>query len=126
RLARSGFRPSGDLWFLAVADEEDGTADVGMRWLLEQRTHIRPDFALNEGEGVRLELADGRVVVTLAVGDRGTFPVRVVALGEACHASRRSQGDNAVPRLAEILRRVGTGMPPVQSNEYVDRMLRAL
>ncbi len=24
QLARSGFRPRGDLWFLAVADEEDG------------------------------------------------------------------------------------------------------
>ena len=126
RLARSGFRPSGDLWFLAVADEEDGTADVGMRWLLEQRPDIRPDYALNEGEGVRLELIDGRVVVPVAVGDRGTFPVRVVALGEAGHGSMPSQGDNAVPRLAEILRRVGTGMPSVQSNEYVDRMLRVL
>ena len=37
-LARSGFRPRGDLWFLAVADEEDGMADVGMRWLLESAT----------------------------------------------------------------------------------------
>ena len=34
-LVRSGWRPRGDLWFLAVADEEDGMADVGMRWLLE-------------------------------------------------------------------------------------------
>jgi acetylornithine deacetylase/succinyl-diaminopimelate desuccinylase-like protein len=34
-LARSGFRPRGDLWFVAVADEEDGFEDVGMRWLLE-------------------------------------------------------------------------------------------
>jgi acetylornithine deacetylase/succinyl-diaminopimelate desuccinylase-like protein len=126
RLARSGFRPSGDLWFLAVADEEDGTADVGMRWLLEQRPDIRPDYALNEGEGVRLELADGRVVVTLAVGDRGTFPVRVVAVGEAGHASMPSQGDNAVPLLAEILRRVGRGMPVPHPNEYVDDMLRVL
>jgi acetylornithine deacetylase/succinyl-diaminopimelate desuccinylase-like protein len=126
RLARSGFRPSGDLWFLAVADEEDGTDDVGMRWLLEQRPDIRPDYALNEGEGVRLELADGRVVVTVAVGDRGTFPVRVVALGEAGHASMPSQGDNAVPLLAEILRRVGSGLPAPRANEYVDHMLRVL
>ena len=39
-LARSGFRPRGDLWFLAVPDEEDGMADVGMRWLLETRPDI--------------------------------------------------------------------------------------
>ena len=53
-LARSGFRPRGDLWLLAVADEEDGMADVGMRWLLEQRPDIRPDLAINEGGGERL------------------------------------------------------------------------
>ena len=54
-LARCGFRPTGDLWFLAVADEEDGTADVGMRWLLETRPDIRPDMSVNEGGGERLE-----------------------------------------------------------------------
>ena len=62
-LARSGFRPSGDLWFLAVADEEDGFADVGMRWLLEERTDIRPTHSVNEGGGERLPLTDGREVV---------------------------------------------------------------
>ena len=41
-LARSGFQPHGDLWFIAVADEEDGAADVGMRWLLETRPDIVP------------------------------------------------------------------------------------
>ncbi len=59
-LARSGFRPRGDLWFLAVADEEDGMADVGMRWLLEARPDIRPTMSVNEGGGERFELSDGR------------------------------------------------------------------
>ena len=55
-LARSGWRPRGDLWFLAVADEEDGMADVGMRWLLEHRPDIRPDLSVNEGGGERFDL----------------------------------------------------------------------
>ena len=55
-LARSGWRPRGDLWFLAVADEEDGMADVGMRWLLEHRPDIKPDMSVNEGGGERFEL----------------------------------------------------------------------
>src|SRR5262249_15078930 len=46
-LARTGFRPSADLWFLAVADEEDGFEDVGMRWLLEERTDIKPTYSIN-------------------------------------------------------------------------------
>ena len=77
RLARSGFTPRGDLWLLAVADEEDGFADVGMRWLLEHRPDIKPDYALNEGDGLRLELRDGRAVMGIAVGDKGTYPARV-------------------------------------------------
>ncbi|HET9840749.1 MAG TPA: M20/M25/M40 family metallo-hydrolase, partial [Nocardioides sp.] len=58
-LARTGFRPRGDLWFIAVADEEDGYADVGMRWLLEERPDIRPTHSVNEGGGERLPLSDG-------------------------------------------------------------------
>jgi acetylornithine deacetylase/succinyl-diaminopimelate desuccinylase-like protein len=125
-LARSGFRPAGDLWLLAVADEEDGTADVGMRWLLEQRPDIRPDLSVNEGGGELLELADGRRVLTLGVGEKGTYPVRVSAVGEAGHGSTPSVGRNAVPMLGELLRRVGTGMPVPQQHELVDAMLDVL
>lgn len=126
RLAREGFRPHGDLWFLAVADEEDGTADVGMRWLLESRPDIRPDRAVNEGGGLLLELADGRRVMTVGVGEKGTYPARVTALGEAGHASTPSVGRNAVPLLAALLSRVGTGMPAPRRSELTDRMLDVL
>jgi acetylornithine deacetylase/succinyl-diaminopimelate desuccinylase-like protein len=126
QLAREGFRPAGDLWLLAVADEEDGMADVGMRWLLEERPDIRPTYAVNEGGGERLELTDGRTVVTVGVGEKGTYPVRVSAVGEAGHASTPSVGRNAVPLLGELLRRVGTGMPRVQDHPLVQAMLGAL
>ena len=96
-LARQGFRPRGDLWFIAVADEEDGTADVGMRWLLEQRPDIRPTMAINEGGGERLPLTDGRTALTFSVGEKGTLPVNLVAVGEAGHASMPTLGRNAVP-----------------------------
>ncbi|WP_243060910.1 M20/M25/M40 family metallo-hydrolase [Nocardioides sp. SR21] len=125
-LAREGFRPRGDLWLIAVADEEDGTADVGMRWLLEARPDIRPDLAINEGGGERLPLADGRVVQTVSIGEKGTFPARVVAVGEAGHASTPDVGANAVPLLAELLRRVGPGMPTPQESPHVDAMLAVL
>lgn len=126
RLAREGFRPTGDLWLLAVADEEDGMADVGMRWLLEERPDIRPTYALNEGGGERLELADGRRMLTLGVGEKGTYPVRVSARGEAGHASTPSVGRNAVPLLGELLRRVGTGMPQLRPHPLVAAMLEVL
>jgi acetylornithine deacetylase/succinyl-diaminopimelate desuccinylase-like protein len=126
RLARSGFRPSGDLWLLAVADEEDGTADVGMRWLLEQRPDIRPHLSLNEGGGQQFVLTDGRRVSTVAVGEKGTYPARVVALGEAGHASVPDLGDNAVPHLGELLARIGRGRAVPSANPSIEAVLAVL
>ncbi len=125
-LARSGFRPSGDLWFLAVADEEDGSADVGMRWLLEARPDIRPDLSVNEGGGERLELVDGRTMLTVGVGEKGTFPARVTAVGEAGHGSMPTVGDNPVPRLGALLGRVGLGLPRPRQHPVVAATLAAL
>jgi len=125
-LARSGFRPRGDLWFIAVADEEDGFADVGMRWLLEERPDIRPTHSVNEGGGERLPLSDGREMIGYSVGEKGTFPVQVTAVGEAGHASVPTLGRNAVPLLARLLPRLGDGLPdPAPAPEAV-AMLRAL
>ena len=56
--------------FVAEADEEDGTEEVGMAWLVKARPDIATDYALNEGGGERLELADGRVVVTVNIGEK--------------------------------------------------------
>jgi acetylornithine deacetylase/succinyl-diaminopimelate desuccinylase-like protein len=125
-LARSGFRPRGDLWLLAVADEEDGFADVGMRWLLEERTDLRPTHSINEGGGERMPLSDGREVVAVSVGEKGTLPVQVTALGEAGHASIPTLGNNAVPLLARLVTRLGSGMPEPEANPMVSAMLTAL
>ncbi len=125
-LARTGFRPRGDLWLLAVADEEDGFADVGMRWLLQERTDIRPSHSINEGGGDRLPLTDGREVVCLSVGEKGTYPVRVTALGEAGHASIPTLGNNAVPLLARLIPRLGDGMPEPAVTPVTSAMLAVL
>src|SRR5215218_270225 len=125
-LAWSGFRPRGDLWFLAVPDEEDGMADVGMRWLLEARPDIKPSMSVNEGGGDRFELTDGRVLTTVGIGEKGTYPARVTALGQAGHGSTPTVGDNAVPHLGEVLARVGRGLPDPAPHPLVDTMLRVL
>jgi acetylornithine deacetylase/succinyl-diaminopimelate desuccinylase-like protein len=105
-LAREGFRPRGDLLLISQSDEEDGSDEVGLPWLLRERPDLRCDYAIDEGGGARLELADGRVVYTLQVGEKATLPVTVTALGEAGHASIPTLGRNAVPLLAELIRRV--------------------
>jgi acetylornithine deacetylase/succinyl-diaminopimelate desuccinylase-like protein len=126
RLAREGFRPRGDLLLLFVADEEDGSARVGMNWLVDAHPEIRCDLAINEGSGQFYPLADGRVVADISVGEKGTQPVRVDALGAAGHASMPSIGSNPMPRLGELLQRIGVGLPTPRRHEVVDEMLRTL
>jgi acetylornithine deacetylase/succinyl-diaminopimelate desuccinylase-like protein len=61
-LATSGFRPRGDLVYVAVADEESGSA-YGARWLAEHaRDAVRTDYVLTENGGIH-------------VGDRVTMTV---------------------------------------------------
>ena len=56
-LARTGFQPRGDLLLISQADEEDGMEEVGMPWLLKERPDLRCDYAIDEGGGMRVELA---------------------------------------------------------------------
>jgi acetylornithine deacetylase/succinyl-diaminopimelate desuccinylase-like protein len=125
-LARDGFRPRGDLVLVMVADEEDGSADVGMKWLVRAHPEIGTDFSLNEGGGAHYRLADGRLVAEISVGEKGTCPVRIDAVGEAGHASMPSVGRNAVPLLGELLRRIDGGMPTPEAHQVVERMLDTL
>ena len=106
QLARTGFQPRGDLLLISQADEEDGTGKVGMPWLLDERPDLRCDYAIDEGAGARLELPDGRTIVTLQVGEKATLPATVTALGEAGHASVPTLGRNAVPLLATLIQRL--------------------
>jgi len=105
-LARSGHRPRGDLLFIAQADEEDGVRDVGLSWLVRERPDIRADYAIDEGGGARLELADGRIGYSINVGEKAALAAYVTALGEAGHASVPLSGDNAVPHLAVLIERL--------------------
>jgi acetylornithine deacetylase/succinyl-diaminopimelate desuccinylase-like protein len=125
-LARSGFRPKGDLVFIAQADEEDGVADVGMRWLVRARPDLRVDYAIDEGGGDRLVLADGRVVVPIETGQKAVLPVAVTAIGVAGHASRPRSAANAVPRIAELVRRIDAYEPARRTLPATARMLDVL
>jgi acetylornithine deacetylase/succinyl-diaminopimelate desuccinylase-like protein len=125
-LARSGFRPRGDLMLIAEADEENGTDVVGLQWLVRERPDIRADYVLNEGASERLTLADGRTVVTINVGEKATLPALVTALGRAAHASTPLAGANAVPRLATLIGRLAAHRPPRRLLPATRALLEAL
>jgi acetylornithine deacetylase/succinyl-diaminopimelate desuccinylase-like protein len=121
-LARSGFVPNGDVVFIAEADEEDGADAVGMSWLVGERPDLRCDYAITEAN-YRLELADGRTLYTLVVGEKMTMPVRVVAHGVAGHASVPTLGDNALLKLAPVLERVAAYEPVRRSSPELAALL---
>jgi acetylornithine deacetylase/succinyl-diaminopimelate desuccinylase-like protein len=125
-LARSGFRPRGDLMLIAEADEENGTEVVGLQWLVGERPDIRADYVINEGASERLKLADGRTVVTINVGEKATLPALVTALGRAAHASTPLAGANAVPRLATLIGRLADHRPPRRLLPETRALLEAL
>ena len=125
-LARSGFRPRGDLMLIAEADEENGTEVVGLQWLVGERPDIRADYVINEGASERLKLADGRTVVTINVGEKATLPALVTALGRAAHASTPLAGANAVPRLATLIGRLADHRPQRRLLPETRALLEAL
>ncbi len=125
-LARGGFKPRGDLWFVAQADEEDGCDEVGLKWLRDERPEIGSDFSIDEGGGIRQELTDGRVMVPINIGEKATLPVLLTAVGEAGHASIPGAADNAVLRLATLLERVGRYRPKRRLLPETRRLLETL
>ncbi len=125
-LARSGFRPRGDIVLVCQADEENGDEKVGLPWLVRQRPDIACDYAIDEGAGMRFELSDGRVAVSICVGEKATLPARVTARGEAGHASNPELGVNAVLRLASLVERLGRHRTERIVHPATRRMFEAL
>jgi acetylornithine deacetylase/succinyl-diaminopimelate desuccinylase-like protein len=125
-LSREGFRPGGDLIFAATADEEVG-AGFGLSWLCEAHADaVRCDFAINEGGGDRIELADGRPVYQATVAEKMTAPFRVRVRGRSGHASMPAIADNALVKAAKLIERLAAFRPEPQLGPEVEGFLSAV
>lgn len=125
-LARSGVTPPGDVVLVAEADEERNTADVGLSWLVRERPDVRCDLAINEGGGELLELADGRRVVTISVGEKRVASLRLRIFGRAGHASTPSAAENPLGHLATAIERLIAYRPEPQLSASARRALEVL
>jgi acetylornithine deacetylase/succinyl-diaminopimelate desuccinylase-like protein len=124
-LAREGFRPGGDLVFVAAADEEVGDG-FGMEWLCaEHPDAVRCEYALNEGGGERLELG-GRPIWICSVAEKMSSPFRLDVAGRSGHASMPGMADNALLRAAAIVARLGAYRPEPRHNQETEAFLRAV
>jgi acetylornithine deacetylase/succinyl-diaminopimelate desuccinylase-like protein len=115
-LARSDWRPRGDLIFLAVADEE-ALGHWGADWLtVHAADAVRADYVLTESGGVRIPTPAG-IRLPVTTGEKGTHWVRLTVHGTPGHASRPHRSDNALVTAAEIVGRIAQFSPPAQIHD---------
>jgi acetylornithine deacetylase/succinyl-diaminopimelate desuccinylase-like protein len=109
-LADEGFRPDGDLVFMAVADEE-ALGDHGAGWLADNaRSEVRTDYLITEAGGFPMPTADGTRLPVIT-GEKGAHWCKVTVRGEPGHASQPLRTNNALVRAAEVVRRIDSYRP---------------
>jgi acetylornithine deacetylase/succinyl-diaminopimelate desuccinylase-like protein len=124
-LAREGWRGSGDLIFIAAADEEVGDG-YGLRWLVEEHpTAVRADFSVNEGAGERVELG-GKVLYLCSTAEKMSSPFVLRVHGRSGHASMPGIADNALVKAAPFVARLGSFEVEPQLIPEVEEFLRVL
>lgn len=104
-FGEAGWRPRGDLVFLAVADEEAGSAH-GMRWMADHhRDLITTDYVLTENGGLHASGPAGPTV-SVRVGEKGVAWRRLTVRGTPGHGSTPYGSDNALVRAAAVIQRL--------------------
>lgn len=105
-LKRAGVSLNGNLRLLAAADEESG-GFYGIQWLAANHpAKIRTDWAMNEGGGMPHKTVDGQQAYLFPVGEKGRIEARFAFAGRSAHGARPWYADNALYKLAELLRRL--------------------
>ncbi|MCE7884821.1 MAG: M20/M25/M40 family metallo-hydrolase [Actinobacteria bacterium ATB1] len=110
RLAEDGFEPSGDLLFLAPADEEAG-GGLGVGWLAEHvPDSVTSTWLLTEGGGFHVPWLGSQTPSTapvpricVAVAEKGPYWLEMHTSGTPGHASIPFGATNALTDLAEAL-----------------------
>jgi acetylornithine deacetylase/succinyl-diaminopimelate desuccinylase-like protein len=124
-LAREGFRPNGDLVFIAAADEEVGE-DFGLSWLVREHPDaVRADYAINEGGGDRVVLG-GRPLYLCATAEKMSAPFLLRVRGRSGHASMPSIADNALVKAARIVEQLAVYRPRLRHLPETEALLEAI
>lgn len=105
-LARTGFRPKGDLIYFGVADEENGGI-LGAEWMFDHHPEaIDADYVLTELGGWSHVDPHGQRHVTVNIGEKGLSWRKLTVGGTPGHGSMPFGSDNALVKAAEIVRRL--------------------
>ncbi len=116
-LARSNFRPRGDLIYFAVADEESGSAH-GARWMADHHADaIRADYVLTENGGLHSGGGSNDHTVSVTVGEKGVAWRKLRIRGVPGHGSMPFRKDNALVQAAAVIQRISDYSPPARFHE---------
>ncbi|MEZ5216172.1 MAG: M20/M25/M40 family metallo-hydrolase [Ilumatobacteraceae bacterium] len=115
-LADRGFRPTGDLLYFAVADEEAGSK-YGARWVADHHPDaIRCSYLLTESGGLHSGPEQNRTI-SVSVGEKGVAWRRLRITGTPGHGSMPFGADNALVTAAKIVTRLADYRPPPRFHE---------
>ncbi len=116
-LAASGFRPAGNLTYIAVADEE-ALGTHGARWLCQHAAaEVDADYVITESGGFPMNGADGTTRLPVIVGEKGVYWCILTVRGTPGHGSQPLRTDNALVKAAEVVRRIDEFRPQAQLHE---------
>ena len=116
-LADTGFRPRGDLVFLAVADEEAGSA-WGARWMADNHAEvITTDYVLTENGGLHSG-GSAAPAIGVRVGEKGVAWRRITFRGSPGHGSMPFKSSNALVKAAAALQRFADYAPTPRFHEF--------
>jgi acetylornithine deacetylase/succinyl-diaminopimelate desuccinylase-like protein len=125
-LALSGFRPAGNLTYVAVADEE-ALGTHGAKWLCEHAVDdVGSDYVITESGGFPMGGADGTYRLPVIVGEKGVFWCRLTVRGTPGHGSQPLRTDNALVKAAEVVRRIDNYRPQAQLHEAWIRFIEGI
>ncbi|MEK6619410.1 MAG: M20/M25/M40 family metallo-hydrolase [Chloroflexota bacterium] len=125
RLLREGWRPRGTLVYLAVADEE-ALGTYGAQWMVEREwDSVRCDHLVTEFGGVALPVGGGRKRM-LSVAEKGSHWTQLRVRGVPGHGSMPYRSDNAVVKMAEVVRRNAAYRSPARMHETWRRFVAGL
>ncbi len=124
-IARSGYRPRGDLVYFGVADEEAG-GTYGAKWMMENHWDaMSADYVLTEFGGLPTATPEGKKI-TLAAGEKGLGWRRLTVKGTPGHGSMPFGADNALIKAAEIVRRLADYRPAAKLTEMWQHQVSTL
>jgi acetylornithine deacetylase/succinyl-diaminopimelate desuccinylase-like protein len=120
RLAQEN-KLKGRLTFAATADEETG-GTFGVRYLIQNhREKLEADFAINEGAEPPVQF-DGTTFHFIGTGEKGLAWVKLKSTGFSSHGSLPMLGDNAIVKMADIIKRLSGYQPQVLLIPQVEKL----